>query len=172
MASEPVLEVRNDALRMLSNGVYVLTTAVSDSVHGATVTWASQISVQPALVLVALRRNSHLVKAVRDAHRFVLNVLDTGQQPIAELFFQHQVAPLEAGEFSGHSFRTDPAHCPLLLDALAWVECRLASEAEAPGDHNLLIGEISGAGVRREGRAMVLADTPWMYGGFAPEIVS
>ena len=62
-------------LRLLSNGVYVLTACGPEVIHAATVTWASQVSIQPPLVLVALRRNSHLAQAVRKAHRFALNIL-------------------------------------------------------------------------------------------------
>jgi flavin reductase (DIM6/NTAB) family NADH-FMN oxidoreductase RutF len=65
----------------------------------------------------------------------------------------------------GHSFRLSEAHCPLLTDALAWVECRFAAEPSSPGDHSLIVGEVTGAGVRRPGLPLVLRDTPWHYGG-------
>ena len=68
MSSEiPVTDVRSDALRMLSNGVYVLTACLGDTVHAATVAWVCQVSFQPPLVMVALQRNSHLAPTVRKA---------------------------------------------------------------------------------------------------------
>ena len=85
----PVTDVRSDAMRLLSNGVYVLTACLSDTVHAATVSWISQVSFQPPLVMVALQRNSHLAHAVRKAHRFAINILGADQQALAEKFFAH-----------------------------------------------------------------------------------
>jgi flavin reductase (DIM6/NTAB) family NADH-FMN oxidoreductase RutF len=53
----------------------------------------------------------------------------------------------------------------LITDALAWLECRLDAELPNPGDHNLLLGEVTGAGIRRMGKPIVLWETPWSYGG-------
>lgn len=160
-------DVRSDALRLLSNGLYVLTTCVEDTLHSATVSWVTQVSVEPTLVLVALRRNSRLAQAVRQAHRFVLNILGEDQQALAERFFTHQTQPATATAIGGLPFRMDVGHCPLLTDALAWLECRLAAEPPSPGDHSLILGEVTGAGVRRPGRPLVLGMTPWSYGGVA-----
>jgi flavin reductase (DIM6/NTAB) family NADH-FMN oxidoreductase RutF len=164
MALEPPVEVRTDALRLLSNGVYVLTVCAGDTIHAATVTWATQASVHPPLVLMALRRNSHLADAVRKAHRCALNILETGQEALAATFFEHMTTSIEAESLGSYAFRSSPGRCPLLLDALGWLECRVAAEPETPGDHSLILGEVVGAGVRREGSPMVLGHTPWAYG--------
>jgi flavin reductase (DIM6/NTAB) family NADH-FMN oxidoreductase RutF len=158
-------DVRNEALRLLSNGLYVLTVCAGDNLHSATVSWVSQVSFQPPLVLVALRRNSHLANLVRRTRRFALNILAADQQMIAEGFFSPVVEPLAADTLAGFPFRTGPGHCPLLTEALGWLECRLAAEPPTPGDHSLMLGEVTGAGVRRDSPPMVLWDTPWSYGG-------
>lgn len=160
-------DVRSTALRLLSNGLYVLTTCVEDTLHSATVSWVTQVSVEPTLVLVALRRNSRLAQAVRQAHRFVLNILGEDQEALAERFFTHQIQPATETAIGGLPFRMDVGHCPLLTDALAWLECRLAAEPPSPGDHTLILGEVTGAGVRRPGRPLVLGMIPWSYGGVA-----
>ncbi len=161
----PTDDLRSSTLRLLSNGVYVLTACGPEVVHAATVTWAVQVSIQPALVLVALRRNSLLSQAVRKAHRFALNILGADQRPVAEKFFAHRTAPADSEVIEGHGFRMTAGRCPLLSDTLAWIECRLAAEPPAPGDHSLLLGEVTGAGIRRQGDPMVLWQTPWSYGG-------
>lgn len=161
----PMDDLRSSTLRLLSNGVYVLTACGPEVVHAATVTWAMQVSIQPTLVLVALRRNSLLAQAVRKAHRFALNILGADQGALAEKFFVHRTAPNESDTIEGAGFRMTAGRCPLLSDALAWLECRLAAELQAPGDHSLLLGEVTGAGIRRQGAPMVLWQTPWFYGG-------
>ena len=159
------LDVRGDALRLLTNGLYVLTTCVDDVIHSATVAWVTQVSAEPALLLVALRRNSHLAQAVRRAHRFALNILAADQPVLAEQFFNHLSVPSTSPNLSGFAFREGAGHCPLLTDTLAWLECRLAAEPESPGDHALIVGEITATGVRREGAPLVLGQTIWSYGG-------
>lgn len=166
MTSEPAAtDVRAEALNLLSNGVYVLSLATPELVHAATVTWAGQASFQPALIMVALRRNSHLAQAVRKAHRFALNILAEDQQPVAERFFTHYTAPVESAGGPDAPFRMTQGKCPLLADGIAWLECKLVAEPSSPGDHALMLGEVYGAGVRRRARPMILRDTPWSYGG-------
>lgn len=165
MAPEPTGEIRTDALRMLSNGVYVLTTCLEDTLHVASVTWVTQVSFQPPLVLVALQKNSRLVHAVRRAHRYALNILEAGQQAIAADFFQHLTVPVDSPTLGAFSYRAGASRCPLLMDAAAWLECRYAAEPETPGDHSLVLGEVVGAGVRRQAAPLVLGNTPWSYGG-------
>jgi flavin reductase (DIM6/NTAB) family NADH-FMN oxidoreductase RutF len=161
----PNTDVRSDTLRLLSNGLYVLTVCLSDTLHAATISWVSQVSFQPPLVMVALKRNSHLAHAVRKAHRFAINILGADQEALAEDFFTHLSAPSELQTLAGYSFRNGVGHCPLLTDAMAWLECRLDAELPTPGDHSLMLGEVTGAGVRRQGTPMVLWETPWSYGG-------
>lgn len=163
----PLTDVRNDALRLLSNGLYVLTACLSDTVHAATVSWVSQVSFQPPLVMIALQRNSHLAHSVRNAHRFAVNILGADQQALAKKFFGHLTAPADAQTLAGHNVRGGATHCPLITDAMAWLECRLAAELPNPGDHSLLLGEITAAGIRRYDTPMVLWDTPWAYGGLS-----
>ncbi len=164
-SEQTTTDVRNAALRLLTNGLYVLTTCVHDTIHSATVSWVSQVSVQPTLVLVALRRNSRLAQAVREAHRFALNILGADQEALAAQFFTHHVEPATATRLGDAAFRPGSGHCPLLTDALAWLECRLAAELTSPGDHTLVLGEVTTAGVRRSGQPLVLGNTPWAYGG-------
>jgi flavin reductase (DIM6/NTAB) family NADH-FMN oxidoreductase RutF len=160
-----VTDVRSDALRLLSCGLYVLTTCVAGTIHAAAVSWVSQVSSEPPLVLVALRRNSHLAQAVRKAHRFALNILGSNQATLAESFLGLVTLPAEEKTIAGLAFRSSAAHCPLLTDSLGWLECRLAAEPPSPGDHCLLLGEVTGAGIRRAGVPLTLWDTPWSYGG-------
>jgi len=158
-------DVRNDALRMLSNGLYVLTTCVGETLHAATVSWVSQVSFRPPLVMVALRRNSHLANAVRTARRFAINILAANQEMIAEKLFEHTQVRADQETLAGQPFRPGVARCPLLTDAPAWLECRFASELATPGDHCLIVGEVTGAGVRRNEAPLVLWNTRWTYGG-------
>jgi flavin reductase (DIM6/NTAB) family NADH-FMN oxidoreductase RutF len=158
------LDVRRDALSLITNGLYVLTSRTDDSVHAITVSWVTQVSAQPPVVLVALRRNSHVSAAVRKAKRFALNILASDQFELAEKFFRHVVIAQPTGAIEDAPFRLGQARVPLLTDAVAWVECRLIGSPESPGDHELALGEVIGSGIRRQETPMVLWQTPWTYG--------
>ena len=45
-------------LRLLSNGIYVLTSRSSDRYGAATVTWLSQASFKPPMIMMAIRRRA------------------------------------------------------------------------------------------------------------------
>ena len=162
------LDVRRDALSLITNGLYVLTSRTDDSVHAITVSWVTQVSAQPPTVLVALRRNSHLSAAVHKAKRFALNILASDQDELAEKFFRHVVIAQPTGALEDAPFRLGQARVPLLTDAMAWIECRLIGSPESSGDHELVLGEVIGSGVRRQEAPMVLWQTPWTYGSHTP----
>ena len=57
-------KVRQKTLRMLSNGVYVLTARNDDHYGAATVTWVSQVSFKPPLIMAAVRRESNVFRCL------------------------------------------------------------------------------------------------------------
>lgn len=164
-ASTRPMDLRHEALRLLSNGLYVLTACEGEMVHAAAISWVSQVSFRPPLVMLALRRNSHLLGAVRGARRCALNILAADQAEIVSTFLEHRTGQSDANELAGFAFRMSLRHCPLFTDALGWIELRVAAEPAVPGDHSLLLGEVTSAGIRRQATPMVLGDTRWAYGG-------
>ena len=158
-------DVRSDALRLLSNGLYILTCSAEEMAHGAAISWVTQVSFRPPLIMMALQRNSHLAHAVRTSRRFALNILASDQTELAERFLQHLIEEAGGDSLGGYAARPSPARCPLLRDALAWLECRVAGELESPGDHTPFLGEVIAAGLRKEETPLTLWMTPWNYGG-------
>lgn len=50
-------KIKRKTLRMLSNGMYVITSSSGERYGAATVTWVSQASFKPPLVMAADRGN-------------------------------------------------------------------------------------------------------------------
>lgn len=153
------------ALRLFQYGLHVLTCGQGESAHAATISWVTQVSLQPRRVAIAVRKDSHIYPVLRQTGQFALNIVGEGQETLASTFFRYTQAtttsvggyPCEPGPFTG---------APLLLDAVAWLECRVVEEANAGGDHGLFVAEVLGGGVRRpDVRSLNLASTPWSYGG-------
>lgn len=153
---------RKQALRMLTNGVYVLTVKDGDDIGAGTVTWLSQASLDPKLVMVGLRTDSMSHALVERTGRFTINVLATGQKPVAERFFKP--GEIENGRLNGCDIEDGPNGDPLLVDAPAWFQAEVRGSV-AEGDHTVVVGEVVDAGCRYEAEPLTLAETGWTYGG-------
>lgn len=155
----------HQAIRTFQYGLYVLTCGVGDEARAATVTWVTQISMHPRQIAVAVRRDSHIYAALRSAGAFALNVVGEGDKGLASAFFRY-VEPAGSA-FRDYAFEAgESTGAPLLLDAIAWLECRVVEEANAGGDHGLFIADVLAGDVRKlDVPSMSLAATGWSYGG-------
>ncbi len=79
---------RKKALRSLVYGTYVATARGGNLVGGGTITWLSQASFEPPLVMAAIKKGSNLYEAIQKGHTFAVNVLNKHQKHIAEKFFK------------------------------------------------------------------------------------
>lgn len=140
-------DAKRTSLRMIPYGLYVLTAAVeAEKAAAAAVTWVTQASFEPPLVVACVRVDSFVHDVVEEAGAFALNVLAKDQEEIAVQFFKPNEP--EGMTIGGYSFQFGEAGCPLLDDAPAYIECKVAG-ALKEGDHTVFLGEVVGAGVRR-----------------------
>jgi flavin reductase (DIM6/NTAB) family NADH-FMN oxidoreductase RutF len=154
---------RRRALRMLSNGVYVMTSRSGERCGAATVTWVSQASFSPPLIMSAVRGDSNVFRCLKESGLAAIHVLGRGQQELARRFFAPTSAA--AGAINGEPVDPGLTSVPVLKRAPAYVECRVRRIVEDLGDHALVILEVVEAECRDEAQPLTLADTPWEYGG-------
>lgn len=155
-------EAKKKALRMFTYGLYVVTAAEGEDVAAGTVTWLSQASFEPPLVMVAVKVDSTLHSVLERSGTFAINILGEGQEEMAQAFFGRTVR--EDNRLNGYAFEMGETGSPLLLDAPAFVECREIGRV-ARGDHTVVVAEVVNAGVWREAKPLELSATPWSYGG-------
>ncbi len=146
-------EAKKTALRMIPYGIYVLTAEGPDgAIAAATVNWVTQTSFDPPLIVVGVKADSGAYETLGKAGKFALNVLGKGQQGVAFTFFK----PTEhdGDTISGEPFHKGSSGAPILDNAVASVECKVA-EIVARGDHHIVIGEVVDANVSQapDGRA-------------------
>ena len=156
-------KVRKKTLRMLSNGVYVLTSRSEDRYGAATVSWVSQASFKPPLVMAAVRRESRVFKCLAESRSAVLHIVGDRQQEIARRFFSPTRA--EGGTINGEPFAEGKTAAPILPGLPAHVECRVERIVETDGDHAVVILQVLEAECREQVRPLTIADSPWEYGG-------
>src|SRR5207344_1796351 len=124
-------------LRMLSNGVYVLTSRSEDRYGAATVTWVSQVSFRPPLIMAAVRRDSNVFKCLAESGVAALHIVGDGQQETARKFF----FPTRANctTINGEPFADGKTAAPILVNLPAHVECQVERVVDPDGDHALVI---------------------------------
>jgi flavin reductase (DIM6/NTAB) family NADH-FMN oxidoreductase RutF len=144
------------ALTQFTYGIYVLTTAKGDEKHGMIASWVSQVSHEPPLVMVAVRKNRRTHPIVKEAGAFAIHVLDVDS---GKKLLDKFKLPMPEQRFEGAECTTLETGCPILIDTLAYLDCNLV-EAIDTGDHTLFIGEVVAAGGTGEGSPM----TGWDYG--------
>jgi flavin reductase (DIM6/NTAB) family NADH-FMN oxidoreductase RutF len=152
-------------LRELPYGLYVMTAMGPGGTPAAsTLTWISQCSFHPPLVMIAIQRTSQMHEAVAANGGLAVNLLGEGQHEIAKTFFRAPAA--DGGRFGDYRYEPGPVTgAPLLTDLPAWLEARVTDRVER-GDHTVFVAEVVGAGVRHAGaKPLLLSDTPWNYGG-------
>jgi flavin reductase (DIM6/NTAB) family NADH-FMN oxidoreductase RutF len=153
---------KKKALRMVSYGLYVVTSCADEKYAAGTVTWLSQCSFHPPLVMAGIRRDSALHKMIKASRVFAVHVVGKGQKKLATTFFKNPV--VEGDTLSGYAFETGKTGAPVLADAAAWFECHVIDETKH-GDHTVFIAEVVAAGVRHEEDPLTVRAAGFAYGG-------
>ena len=136
------------ALGRIPTGLYVVATAGSQGPLGFVGSFVMQVGFEPPTVCVAIGRDRDHLAAIRAAGRFGVSVLDAQSSKVMGAFFRKY----EPGEsaFDHVEHRAAPGGSPVLEEALAWLECRVAGEHDA-GDHIVVFGTVDDAALAREG---------------------
>lgn len=154
---------KRKSLRLLTNGVYVMSARSGAHVGAATVTWVSQASFRPPLVMAAVRKESNVFKCLHESRAAAIHVLGREQQDLAQRFF----APTRAvnGTINGEPYADGVTASPVLTSVPVYFECLVRHIIDDLGDHAIVIMEVTEAACRADLHPMTLAESPWEYGG-------
>jgi flavin reductase (DIM6/NTAB) family NADH-FMN oxidoreductase RutF len=154
---------KKTALRMITYGLYVLGTRQGETINGAAINWLTQASFEPPLIAMGIKRDSDAFTHLKDGDRtFAISVLESGQKDVAFAFFKPTT--VEGDRLNGYQYETQETGAPILVDVPAWFEGRVTHVVER-GDHAVIVGVVTNAGVRREGKPLTLAEVGVFYGG-------
>ena len=155
-------EAKKKALRKIVHGVYVIGVRGEGKLNAFTATWVSQVSFEPPLVMIAVRKLSVSHQMIEQSKVFVINLLASGQKLLAQHFLKP--AHLGGDKLQGIPHRLGVTEAPILQEAAAFLECRVR-EIHPGGDHSIIIGEVIEAGVHQDAEPLTLKETGWQYGG-------
>lgn len=154
--------VRKKALRLLTYGLYIVTSRDGEECAAGTITWLSQCSMEPPLVMAGIQQESTLHAAIHRSRAFAVHIIGRSQKNMAMSFFK--TTRREGETLNGYGFESGATGAPILADAPAWVECRVLDEARH-GDHTIFVGEVVAAGARRDEEPLTLREAGFSYGG-------
>jgi flavin reductase (DIM6/NTAB) family NADH-FMN oxidoreductase RutF len=108
----------------------------------------TQVSFDPLLLALSVNREHASYPLLQDSRAFAVSVLARGQLELARHFGCR--SGREVDKLAGIRWRATTSGAPMLLDAVAWLECRLVGQITA-GDHELVLGEAVGGQVVARG---------------------
>ncbi len=142
-------ELRN-VMGNFATGVTIITTKDSNGKpFGLTANAFSSLSLDPPLLLICVDRKVDCYACFEESKVFAVNFLSEGQDQLSTRFATKGIE-----KFEGVPYKLGELGVALLDDALAHIECTLASAYEG-GDHTIYLGEIQ--------NATVLSDRPLLF---------
>ncbi|QDV10076.1 Diflavin flavoprotein A 1 [Planctomycetes bacterium Poly30] len=159
-ASEPTVPSPADsdtsigaALGRVPSGLFIVTTVdANGAAMGFLGSFVQQMAFTPPTVAVAVSKERGHLDAIRASKRFAISVLGENDKGLMKPFFKKPGDGSPFDDVASH-VPGDGQGAPVLSDALAWLECRLAGEHNA-GDHIVVFGVVQSASKTREGEPL------------------
>lgn len=140
-------------MRLWPHGVSVLSVDVDGDRMGVTVSSLVSLSLEPPLVGVSIGKQASCYELLRQARRFAISLLGSGQEDLARRFasgwppiVHWQGVPTREGTVA-----------PLIEGALGWIEAEIRAEHDA-GDHTFFIADVLSAQQGPSTSALVYRD--------------
>jgi flavin reductase (DIM6/NTAB) family NADH-FMN oxidoreductase RutF len=129
-----------NAMRQLTGGVSVITAGRGRDISGMTVTSVSSLSVDPPALIVSINREASSWPLVKRYRFFGVSILTSDQIDIAERF-TGKGGLKSADRFAGARWTTRASGVPLLVGALAAIDCEVEGIVERHS-HAIVIGRV------------------------------
>lgn len=143
-----------ELLKKIPYPLALLTCRLGDIRNGMPISWFTQVSSDPPLVMTAIKTSRYTHDMVKNSGVFAIVFLDANQTDLVARF--KDKSPDKAKKFEGLKVSETPAGCPVLEDSLGWLECKVITSIK-PGDHTLFIAEITASKLIRTGEGLTLA---------------
>lgn len=127
--------------KLLDYPMFVVTAAADGTQGGCLVGFATQVSINPGLFLVALSNKNRTYRLATSASHLVVHVLGPQHKELATLFGQHSGDEMD--KIAHCSWKAGPGGAPILDGVAAWFGGRIL-ERVPMGDH---VGMLLEAGV-------------------------
>ena len=138
-------------LRMIPQPVTVITTIHNGTLAGITVSSFTSISMNPPVVMVSLSKTAPSHDAFVSGGKFVVNLLNSGQDFLAERFAgMHKIAD----KFHEVKLDFNQRGLPVLEDCAANIDCDVSKTVSA-GDHTIILGTPVSINIKKRSEPLV-----------------
>jgi len=142
------------ALGRIATGLYIVTSENNGQRAGFLASWVCQAGFSPPAVSVAIKQDRPIMRQMGRGAHFAVNLLSKDDKAIMGRFARG----FEIGEdpFVGSKIERTDNGTPYLPDALGFLELRVLRVLEPSTEHNLIVGEVIGGRMFKEGE-------PWVH---------
>jgi flavin reductase (DIM6/NTAB) family NADH-FMN oxidoreductase RutF len=130
--------------RRLTSGVYVIGVSHAKRSNAFTAAWLTQISFDPLLLALSINPEHFSYTLLKESGVFSVSVLRQGQLDLVRHFGCQ--SGRSSDKLAGQRWRPGQHGAPVLLDAAAYLECRVTGTMPA-GDHDLVLGQVVDGGL-------------------------
>jgi len=155
-------EHKKTILRKIPNGLFITTAKDGDNATGAVISLVTQISIEPSLIALSIRKNSSFYDVAEKNEYLAIHLPDKKQQSMVSSFFK--IKDKLHDSINGYGFKWSELGNPLLDDIPMILEVKIIKKIEI-GDHPLFICEVVNEILHQEVEMLTMADTSWHYGG-------
>lgn len=162
MAELPV-ELINKVTWKIPNALCLLGSRSGDEWNGMTVSWVTQVSMEPVLIAVSVDQKAVTHRLVAESGVFTVNLWDKSDtRPFVKF---SKPATKEGMTLNDRPIREGQTGAPIFEEAVAYLECEVR-HAHDVGTHTLFLGEVVAAEIRDDEAGIAsMADTRMKYGG-------
>lgn len=158
-------ETVNKVLWRIPNVLCLLGSRSGDEWNGMTVSWVTQVAMDPVLVAVSVDRKAVTNRLIREGGSFSISLWDREDtRPFVKF---SKPAVRDGMTLNDRPVREGVTGVPIFDEAVAWIECSVWQTVEC-GTHDVFLGEVIDVGFR-EGMEEVpvarMEDTRMKYGG-------
>jgi flavin reductase (DIM6/NTAB) family NADH-FMN oxidoreductase RutF len=171
--------LRRRVLWLLPTGLYVLGTRAGSRRNLMTISWVTQVALEPKLLGVGVECDAVTHDLLSQSGVFALSVLPRAERALVRRFAKpvkdQTVDELTGvGQMQGAAVRAGSTGAPILDVAAAWIDCEVRHALEL-GSHSWFVGEVVDCGLLDQGadsgagtdgiEVLRMEDTRMSYGG-------
>lgn len=135
------------ALGKVATGLHVVTSKIGDDYAAFTASFLTQVSFDPPIVAVAMKKGRGSYDVISESRKFVVNIMGKDSMKLVGLFANPKTGGKDG--LDTVSTTTKTLDLPVLTESVSYLECKFHSETDA-GDHTVVFGEIVNGEVLNE----------------------
>ncbi len=163
---------RRRIMWMIPNGLFMLGTKTQTSINLMTLSWVTQVSSEPKIVVISCEKESLSYKNIKDSSCFAISILTKADKKPAIVFAKPAIHDDKENTLSGYNYlEGEITKCPIISIACAYLEFKV-TEIKEFESHCAIFGEVVNAkelfaSEQRVTKDMILSmqDTKMNYGG-------